>query len=333
MSGDYDYLDSPEYKDHRERERLCSACVQAMATGGYQATTVARVSELSGCTPETFHRHYGSLAECFFDACSHTLQESRSATVTAWLTVHGWSRRLRRSCEALLRHVAEHPDTARAVLATSFAEGPGVSERLRDVIAVYERVLVMAFQLHPQGFPTSRLTPRALAGGMRHLLCRRMDEGREDELVSLSDDLHQWIECHRSQAAALLPIVSDGPSTQPAVKLEVSARSHEARVGRVVHSLMSENAAAAGFEQKRRLALSEQIVSVALQDAPPALCAKALLPDALVGAVNEQLAWAASADASDRLPALASHISFFLLAPYLGGERAAQSALASAASG
>jgi hypothetical protein len=61
---------------------------------------------------------------------------------------------------------------------------------------------------------------------------------------------------------------------------------------------------------------------VALDGAPEPLHAGRLLADALPGAVNELLTWTVAAGAFARLPALADQIAFFLLAPYLGGERA-----------
>lgn len=242
MSGEYDYLNSPEYREQRQRERLCSAFFQSLSDHGYEKTTVARVSELSGCTQETFHRYYEDLVDCFCDACSHTLHESRSATVTAWLTVHGWSERLRRSCQALLDHVEDHPAAARAVLVTSLDGGPEVTDHVRDVVAFHERALVMAFQLHPQGFATSRLTPRALTGGMRHVIYLRMRQGRECEIAELADDLHAWIECHRSVAAARLPIAPGNPvgqaHGQPAAASIFAGAVERARVLDTIAALM-----------------------------------------------------------------------------------------------
>lgn len=426
MSGDYPK--SPEYRQQRQRERLCVAFVQAMADGGYETMTVARVSELSGCSQETFHHHYEDLLACFCDACSYSLQESRSATVAAWLAVHGWSERLRRSCHALLTHVEEHPDAARAVLVSSLAGGPEVTDHVRETIAFHERALVMAFQLHPQGFPTSRLTPRALTGGMRHVLHLRLREGRERQIAELADDLHEWIECHRSAAAARLPLTSHGrprggsispPRPQQSLRRAepvlpvrdertrvldtvaqlmlqpgretldgvtvarfagISAARFEADFGgvqtcvaEIVDDFVRANDAAlrAGAQQAaswpesvrlavvrslahidanrdltrltllrlalvpevcstRHAALSERIVAVALDGAPAPLHAGRLVADALPGTVNELLAWTVGAGAFARLPALADQIAFFLLAPYLGGQRAAEEVIACA---
>ncbi len=80
----------------------------------------------------------------------------------------------------------------------------------------------------------------------------------------------------------------------------------------------------------RHTAISEGIVSIALRGAPLPNHGGALIPDALVGVVHELLTWAVTQGAFARLPALADHLSFFLLAPYLGGELAAQAVIASA---
>jgi AcrR family transcriptional regulator len=419
-----DYIDSPEYREQRQRERLCVAFVQAMADGGYETITIARVSELSGCSQETFHRHYEDLLDCYRDACSYSLQESRSATVAAWLDVRGWSERLRRSCHALLAHVEEHPDAARAVLVAALSSGPEVADHVRETIAFHERALVMAFQLHPQGFATSRLTPRALTGGMRHVLHLRMREGRERQIAELADDLHEWIECHRSTAAARLPFTAGGQVRGRSVVLPpqrqadsvLPAQDERSRVLHTVAQLMLQpgrdtldDATAARFAgisaarfqadyggvqtcatqvvddfvaanrealrkgaqqgsswpesvrlavvqslvhidanrelarlallrlalvpevcSVRHAALAKGIVSAALDCAPAPLHAGRLVADALPGAVNELLTWTIAASAFTRLPALADQIAFFLLAPHLGGERAAEEVIAAA---
>jgi AcrR family transcriptional regulator len=422
-----DYIDSSEYREQRQRERLCVAFVRAMADGGYETITIARVSELSGCSQETFHRHYEDLLACYRDACSYSLQESCSATVAAWLAVRGWSERLRRACHALLTHVEEHPDAARAVLVAALASGPEVADHVRETVAFHERALVMAFQLHPQGFPTSRLTPRALTGGMRHVLHLRMREGRERQIAGLADDLHEWIECHRSTAAARLPLTTGSQmrgrslarlQPQHGVQAElilpvqdersrvlqtvaqlmlqpcretldgatvarfagVSAARFQADYGgvqtcatQVVDDFVRANGAAlrmgahqgkswpesvrlavvqslAHIDANRELsmfallrlallpevcsarhaALANGIVSVALDGAPAPLHAGRLVADALPGTVNELLTWTVAAGGFTRLPALADQIAFFLLAPYLGGERAAEEVIASA---
>lgn len=456
MSGDYDYLGSPEFTEQRQRERLCSALVRAISDHGYEAITVARVAELSGYSKETFHRHYEDLADLFCDACSHTLQESRSATVTAWLTVHGWSERLRRSCQALLRHVEDHPAATRAVLVASLGGGPEIADHVRETIAFHERALVMAFQLHPQGFATSRLTPRALTGGMRHVIYLRMCEGRERQIATHADDLHEWIECHRSTAAARLPLMQHPPqpahrtaarlldglapeplglatppttpptipptipptvplTTPPTVPTAVDATESDRVMGIVAQLMLQEGLDAlddatvarfAGISAKRfaedygglercatvhldrclervdaalaagaargrdwpesvrlsiveclrcldsdrplarlvllrltlvpsvaelrHAALAQRIVSRVLEHSPPPRAGRGFVAEALVGVVGDLLTWVVASGMFARLPALANHISFFLLAPYLGGEAAAEAVIASA---
>jgi hypothetical protein len=270
---------------------------------------------------------------------------------------------------------------------------------------------------------------------MRQILHLRLREGRESEIAQLADDLHEWIECHRSSAAARLPISgrAGGPERpsmperpaafglalprlhrppppifhgrnersrvhdtvaqlmiQPdrealdgetvarfagvsAVRFEDEFGGLGACVTAIVDRFVEENAVAlatgaargdswaesvrlAVVESLRHLdahrpltklvllrlslvpevciarhaAISQRIVAVALEQAPPPQHAGSLVAEALPGAVHEVLAWAVEADAFRRLPALANHIAFFLLAPYLGGEQAAEAVIASA---
>jgi hypothetical protein len=287
----------------------------------------------------------------------------------------------------------------------------------------------MAFQLHPEGFATSRLTPRALMGGMRHVLYLRLCEHREERLSALTGDLQEWIECHRSSAAARLPIDRPNLDAQPSshdrpppshfgplASPIFAGEDERARVlDTIAHLMLQESrerlddataarfagissarfasdygglrfcvtqivddfvsrcacalrdGAARGSSWKesvrlaiaecvrylgahpqlshlvllrlslvpavaaaRHAALPERIVAIALQGAPPPRYGGALAPDALVGAVGELLTWGLAPGQSSRMAALGDQIAFFLLAPYLGGEQAAEAVIASA---
>jgi len=222
-------------RERRERERLRAALVAAIADHGWQGSGVAEVCRRSGLSERAFHTHYDDLPSCFEDVCVTAMEEARAAAMAGWREGHGWEGRLHSACAALVAHVEGSSDLARATLLESLRAGPGATDAVREALSFNERALVMAFQLHPNGFPTSRLTPRGIVGGVRRVLSKRLEaqegvehhaerEGGETEReggeVDLTEEIVSWISCFRAPsmrrltqlAASESPMARSGPS-------------------------------------------------------------------------------------------------------------------------
>lgn len=185
-----------EEQERAERERLRSAVLAAVAECGFEETTVSFVCDLAGCSCQAFHHHYDDLTACLKDGCAGAVESSRTATISGWLGARGWRRRLHAACAALLGHVDANADAARAVLIESLGAGPPLTDHLRETVSGFERAVTMAFQLHPEGFPSSRQTPRAITGGVSRMIRMRLLDGRGSP--SVAEELEDWICCYRS---------------------------------------------------------------------------------------------------------------------------------------
>jgi len=129
------------------------------------------------------------------------------------------------------------------VLVDSLGIGPRARERMTLAATTFERVLAMGFQAHPDGVELSPLTIRAIVAGIRHIAFTRMYEQREKELLTLTDEVLDWIESYRSPLARRLNlsgVVRLGDvEPQPAAFLAGDDRRARA-LGALVHLTLDE---------------------------------------------------------------------------------------------
>lgn len=224
---------SPGERARRQKAELRRALVEAVTSNGYEASGIAEVCDLSGLPRSTFHTHYDDFAACFEDVCFTALEAARSAVMSGWRSAHGWDGRLRSACAELLAHVERSADHARAALLESLRAGPAAAETVRHALSLNERPLALAFQLHPEGFPTSRLAPRSIVGGVRHVLGRRLEgEGPESPL----DELVDWVCCFRARSIRRLMRLA--ASEPPPGAAELIVRPVETDAARVREALI-----------------------------------------------------------------------------------------------
>ncbi len=180
--------------------------IEAVSERGYPQTTVAHVIAYAGVSRRAFYEQFANKEECFLATYDIVVARARKLVLDAWAGERGWANRLHAACKALLDDVAESPKGPRLVLVDSLGIGPRARERMTLAAQTFERVVGMAFQAHPDGVELSPLTVRAIVAGIRHVAFTRMYEGRERELLALTDELLDWIESYRSPLARRLNI-------------------------------------------------------------------------------------------------------------------------------
>jgi len=226
-----------------QRARLYGAMIESVAQRGYQATTVAHVIALAGVSRRAFYELFSNKEHCFLATYDIVVARARKRVLDAWVGERGWANRLHAACKALLDDAAENPNGPRLVLVDSLGIGPKVRERMQLAGLTFERLVGGAFQMAPDGVPIPRLIARGIVGGVRHVAFRRMLEHRERELLTLSDEVLDWIESYRTPAVARLGVPAPAPAARqppsPAAFLLREDRRARA-LGSVVHLTLDE---------------------------------------------------------------------------------------------
>jgi AcrR family transcriptional regulator len=226
-----------------QRTRLYGAMIESVAQRGYQATTVAHVIALAGVSRRAFYELFSNKEHCFLATYDIVVARARKRVLDAWVQERGWANRLHAACKALLDDIAESPNGPRLVLVEALGVGPSSMERMQLASLTFERLVGGAFQMAPDGVGFSRLTTRAIVGGVRQVAFRRMFERRERELYALTDEVLDWIESYRTPAIARLgasaPSVATRQPPEPAAFLVREDRRARA-LGSVIHLTLDE---------------------------------------------------------------------------------------------
>jgi AcrR family transcriptional regulator len=181
-----------------QRARLHGGMAESVYQRGYAATSVAHVIALAGVSRRAFYEQFSNKEDCFLSTYDALVAASRKRVLQAWLSERGWANRLYAACRVFLAGIAEDPRGANMVLIESVGVGPRGHERIQLTATAFERVVATGFSLTPDGIALPPLAPRAIVGGVRFVVVRRLREGRERELAGLTDELLDWVNSYRS---------------------------------------------------------------------------------------------------------------------------------------
>jgi AcrR family transcriptional regulator len=226
-----------------QRARLCGAMIESVSQRGYHATTVAHVIGLAGVSRRAFYEQFANKEECFLATHDIVVAGAKMRVLQAWQGERGWADRLHAACKALLDDVAESPKGPHLVLVDSLGIGPKARERMQLAGFTFECLVSSALHACPEGVGFPQLTPRAIVGGVRHVVFMRMLEHRERELYTLTDEVLDWIESYRTPAAARLCAfgLANPPHLPPFPAAFLARDDKRARVlGSVVHLTLDE---------------------------------------------------------------------------------------------
>jgi AcrR family transcriptional regulator len=221
-----------------QRARLYGAMIESIDQRGYRGTTVAHVISLAGVSRRAFYELFSNKEECFLGTYDIVVASTRKRMLEAWAGERGWANRVHASCKTLLDDAAESPKGPHLVLVDALGIGPKARERMQLAAFTFERLVTAAFKMAPHevGFP--QLTPRAVVGGVRHVVAVRMLEKREKELFMLTDEVLDWIESYRTSAAVQLgrTALTKSPHVPPSPAAFLAHDDRRAKLlGSVVH--------------------------------------------------------------------------------------------------
>jgi AcrR family transcriptional regulator len=217
--------------------------IESVSQRGYHRTTVAHVIGLAGVSRRAFYEQFSNKEECFLATYDIVVARSRKLVLESWGAERGWANRLHASCKSFLDDIVADPKGAELVLVDALGIGVKARERLHLAGNAYERLVATAFKAAPSGAPLPSIASRAIVGGVRHVVFRRLREGRVDELRTLTDELLDWVEAYRSPATSRLNAIAlkKPPDIAPAPAAFLAVDDKRARVlGSVVHLTLDE---------------------------------------------------------------------------------------------
>jgi AcrR family transcriptional regulator len=201
-----------------QRARIYGGMVESVYQRGYPATSVAHVIALAGVSRRAFYEQFSNKEECYLAAYDALVAGARKRVLRAWMSDRGWANRLYSALQAFLIDISHDPRGAYLVLIESQSMGRRGHERTRLTATAFERVVATGFSLSPDRIALPPLAPRAIVGGVRLVVARRLREHRERELAGLTDELLDWIGSYRSSSVVRLRTLGSSTAAQLPVR-------------------------------------------------------------------------------------------------------------------
>jgi AcrR family transcriptional regulator len=167
--------------------------IEVVAERGYPETRVVDVIGVAGVSRKTFYELFESKEDCFlaaYDALLTNLLEEATEGFESNPRA-SWADRVTTALQALLEHLASHPDEARFAIVEVLAAGPRSLARRDAALRQFAGFLEGGRATAEVELPG--ITSLAVAGGINELLYSEILHGAATRLPSRLPDLVFWI--------------------------------------------------------------------------------------------------------------------------------------------
>jgi AcrR family transcriptional regulator len=176
-----------------QRNRIHQAMIEVVSERGYPETRVVDVIRVAGVSRKTFYELFDSKEDCFLAAYDVLLGNLLGEATDAFESSAGasWAERISASLEALLNHLAEHPEEARFAIVEVLAAGPKALARRDAALRQFTGFLESGRSETAVELPG--IISLAVAGGITELLYSEILHGAVARLPSRLPDLVFWV--------------------------------------------------------------------------------------------------------------------------------------------
>jgi AcrR family transcriptional regulator len=167
--------------------------IEVISERGYPETRVVDVIGVAGVSRKTFYELFDSKEDCFLAAYDVLLGNLLSEATDGFESHPGapWAEKVGSALQALLEHLAAHPDEARFAIVEVLAAGPKALARRDAALRQFTGFLEAGRSETSVELPG--ITSLAIAGGINELLYSEILHGAVARLPSRLPDLIFWI--------------------------------------------------------------------------------------------------------------------------------------------
>lgn len=204
---------APRHNNPDPRQRIFDAMIEAVATRGYERTTITRILQSARVDESVFTEHFRDKHDCFMHALDDLIGRVELAALEQFRQAAPWPERVRLALQSLLRALARRPDGARVVLIEALSAGPDARERQRSALSLFTDLVEEGRSQAPSTDHLPEQTSEAIVGGIASILHRRVLEGDIAELPAIHKDLTYftllpYLEHDRAMSVAELSIAA-----------------------------------------------------------------------------------------------------------------------------
>jgi len=167
--------------------------IEVVSERGYPETRVVDVIGVAGVSRKTFYELFESKEDCFLAAYDVLLENLLGDASNAFEEKPGapWAERMEAALDALLEHLASHPDEARFAIVEVLAAGPKALSRRDAALRQFTGFLEAGRSETSVELPG--ITALSIAGGINELLYSEILHGAVGRLPSRLPDLMFWV--------------------------------------------------------------------------------------------------------------------------------------------
>jgi len=145
------------------RRRILLAAAQLSASKGYNATTLADISELAAVDPRALRRLFADKQEVFAAVHELHFQSLVALTTRAFFAGESWPERVWEAGRAFAQSLEQNPHLAHVSFVEYYAAGPTGVQRNSELLLAFTVFLQEGYQYKPLDLPPSRIALAAIA--------------------------------------------------------------------------------------------------------------------------------------------------------------------------
>jgi AcrR family transcriptional regulator len=195
----------PQEVAHHQRIRMHGAMIEAVASRGYENTSVRHVIGLAGVSRRAFYEQFANKEDCFMATFDLIVTRAIRSINGAYRSSEGLpEERMRTAFAAFMQEVQTNSKALHLVVIDAQTAGTGGRQRLRRTTGMFEGLL--ANSASPASTNDAIPVPivRAIVGGLRRSIFLCLRDGRTDAMSGLAEEMLRWFMIFQSPAVGRL---------------------------------------------------------------------------------------------------------------------------------
>jgi TetR/AcrR family transcriptional regulator len=188
-----------------QRSRMHGAMIEAIATSGYERTSVKQVVGLAGVSRRSFYEQFANKQDCFLATFDVIAARSAGRVSAAYRAADGdVPQRMHAAFGELTQTISANRKSAHLAIVEAPKAGAPALLRLRRASATFEQMLSGCLeQTSPTG-PLPAPVIRGIAGGLHAAMSHCLLEGSAETAPELAEEMLRWTLLFQTPAAKLL---------------------------------------------------------------------------------------------------------------------------------
>jgi AcrR family transcriptional regulator len=188
-----------------QRRRMHGAMIEAVASSGYERTSVKQVVALAGVSRRSFYEQFANKQECFLATYDVIATRGAGRVSAAYRAADGdVHERLRAAFGELGQAIGTNWKSASLVMLEAPKVGSPALLRLRRASATFEQMLGSCFEQTGDAGPLPGPVIRGIAGGLHAAMSRCLREESPQTAPQLAEEMFRWTLLFQTPAARQL---------------------------------------------------------------------------------------------------------------------------------